>query len=343
VPASKEIIVDCEGGSAVLRGADVFVPGILGMVDGIVVGEKVSVWADLEGKCIKGWKRAFTGGSKRFLGNGISRASRSDVFEQQVSSGVGIVMVELEHKMPGLNGVLEDLVFLQNLPSIMAGLALAPTPGSRVLDMCASPGGKTCHLAALMENTGLLVAVDKNGRKVAKIEENFERLGVRNGKCIVADSTRLSQLGDIFLDGSFDFILLDPPCSGLGQRPKLNLSLDDFSAATLSGYAPYQGRLFDQAWRLLKPGGCLVYSTCTINPDENEVSICRALERHSDARLVPLRRDDERFLKYAGPGLPVPGMSAEQSADCLCRFWPRRDGGFRDTVGFFLAKLQKSR
>lgn len=325
------MIVDCACAAALLRGADLFVPGVLGMSESIRKNDQVSVWADLERKCLKGWKRHFESGPKLFIGNGICLFSREEVFSDgDQPKGVAVCMTRLKYILPSLNGCLTGTVFLQNLPSIIAVHTLNPTSGSRVLDMCAAPGGKTCHLAALMQNRGQIIALDKNRAKVEKIEQNCRLLGVDIVMAMVADSTKLQVLGDPFTKNSFDFILLDPPCSGLGQRPNLNLRDFELSEKFLSGHAPYQRQLFETAWFLLKPGGTLVYSTCTINPSENEENVAHFLNLYQDASLVPIR--NQVLEKYCQPGLN--GLN-------VCRFWPNRDDPHTDQIGFFIAKFKK--
>ena len=250
-------------------------------------------------------------------------------------SGVGIKMTEMQYKMPSLNSVLTDLIFLQNLPSMSVAKILNPFPGSRVLDMCAAPGGKTCHLAAIMKNTGDIFALDKMPKKVAKIQENCDLLGVKNVHVMATDSSKLISK-KIFEPESFDYILLDPPCSGLGLRPKIKFNDADWEH--LDSFAPFQRKLFLEAWDLLKPGGEMTYSTCTINPLENELLVDKMLLNLRDAEILPIR---EGFMeKYCLPGLQVGSLTDEICRKCICRFIPSRE---RDSNGFFLVKFRKTR
>lgn len=302
--------------------------------DVVEAGDSVSVWADLEGKCLKGSKRAGFPSERLFIGNGQSQVvrkafknysfhsqSRSDVFGETAASGTGVLMTEMSIKQPSLNGVLEAEIFLQNFPSIATAHALNPQPGSRVLDMCAAPGGKTCHLAALMQNKGSIVAFDKNKKKVAKIRENCTKLGVEIVDARVGDARRAQQL---FPAESFDFILLDPPCSGLGQRPLLNPDCQALQSIleNISTYSEYQAELFAVAWSLLKPNGTLVYSTCTVNPHENEFLIAKMCAQFPDAELVELPH----------------GRAGLDGNEKVSRFWPSLQD---DTIGFFIAKFRK--
>ena len=298
-------------------------------------GDLVSVWADLEGKCPKGHKKAYFGRTK-FIGNGICQLDRFQVFGENSAntSGIGVKMTEMVYKMPSLNSVLTEFIFLQNIPSVSVGKLLNPRPNSRILDMCAAPGGKTCHLAAITNNTSEIFALDRIPKKVKRIIENCDLLGAKNVHATVADSSMLIEK-KVFEPESFDYILLDPPCSGLGLRPNLKFSLtDDFS--NLDSFTPFQRKLFKQAWGLLKPGGEMTYSTCTINPLENEVLLDKMLKVLPNAEVLPIR---EGFMeKYCLPGLKIGSLTEDICNRCICRFWPSLD---RDSNGFFLVKLRK--
>jgi len=129
---------------------------------------------------------------------------------------------------------------------------------------------------------------------------------------------------------SFDRILLDAPCSGLGNRPQLSCSIKQVKV--LSSYPHIQRRLFEQAVQLVRPGGILVYSTCTVTEDECECLVAWALRKFVELRLT------DATPRWGGPGLPLPGFEACKSR-LLQRFGP--SGANADTVGFFIAKFQK--
>jgi len=155
--------------------------------------------------------------------------------------------------------------------------------GEYVLDMCASPGGKTTHMAILMGDKGRVVAFDKGYEKVKDIERNAKRLGLTIIQAHRNDATKyrkyISEGGEVtnganpptFARESFDRILVDPPCSALGIRPRLELS--DPLSTDLQQKALFQRNFLRAAVMLLKPGGVLVFSTCTINPGENEGNV----------------------------------------------------------------------
>jgi len=179
----------------------------------------------------------------------------------------------------------DGFVYIQNTSSWLPVVALDPQPGETVLDVCAAPGGKTSHIAALMQNAGTLIANDNSKPRLMRLQRNLERLSA-TAELTLHDATLLARK----LDGQlFDRILLDAPCSGEGL---INLSdpstLDTWSVAHVKRLATLQKRIISQAWQLLKPGGVLVYSTCTTAPEENEAVINWLLRKQPDARLHPI-------------------------------------------------------
>ncbi|KAG7187728.1 hypothetical protein KM043_016781 [Ampulex compressa] len=197
----------------------------------------------------------------------------------------------------------------KNLPSIICSRVLNPQPGEMILDMCAAPGNKTTHISCLMKGKGTLIAMEKNKSKIERLKKNCEEFAASNVKIVCYDATKAVSDqpnatvvdGPPFAENYFDRILLDGPCSALGQRPQIR---NPITVAQLRSYVPLQRKLFSAAARLLKPNGVLVYSTCTITVAENE-------------------------------GYVVEGLTEEQS-NMLRRF-----GWESDTVGFFIAREDK--
>ncbi|KAI3355331.1 hypothetical protein L3Q82_018183, partial [Scortum barcoo] len=277
---SSEVVVGAQCGSAVLRGAHVFVPGILASPKYMKAGDVVSVFSDLEGKCTRG-ATSFQG-KKAFVGNGVAEIDRSSIFcADEPAKGIGVRMVEPLYRSPSFDGVLPSLVFLQNLPSVVVGHVLGPRPGERILDMCAAPGGKTCHIAALQGDQGEVVALDRIHNKIDRIRQNAQMLHLHSVKAYCFNSTQAVSSdpaqgaeGPPFPPESFDRVLLDAPCSGLGQRP---IMASVWSLKEICSYQPLQRKLFHTAVQLLKKGGVLVYSTCTVTLAENEEQVAWAL------------------------------------------------------------------
>ncbi|EPY77168.1 putative methyltransferase NSUN6 [Camelus ferus] len=269
-----EVVVGAQCGSAVLRGAHVYVPGIVSASKFMKAGDVVSIYSDIKGKCKKGAKEF--DGTKIFLGNGISELSRREIF-----SGLPELKGDQKERVKGAPE-LEALCGKQNLPSAVVAHVLNPQPGERILDLCAAPGGKTTHIAALMQDQGEVIALDKISNKVEKIKQNALLLGLNSIRAFCFDGTKALKLDVVkdtegeppFLPESFDRILLDAPCSGMGQRPNMACT---WTLKEVTSYLPLQRKLFTVAVQLLKPGGVLVYSTCTITLAENEEQVAWAL------------------------------------------------------------------
>nr|XP_058914325.1 tRNA (cytosine(72)-C(5))-methyltransferase NSUN6 isoform X3 [Kogia breviceps] len=277
-----EVIVGAQCGNAVLRGAHVYVPGIVSASKFMKGGDVVSVYSDIKGKCKKGAKEF--DGTKIFLGNGISELSRKEIFSSLPElKGIGVRMTDPVYLSPSFDSVLPSYLFLQNLPSAVVSHVLDPQPGEKILDLCAAPGGKTTHIAALMHDQGEVIALDKISNKVEKIKQNALLLGLNSIRAFCFDGTKALKLDMVedtdgeppFLPESFDRILLDAPCSGMGQRPNMACT---WTLKEVTSYQPLQRKLFTVAAELLKPGGVLVYSTCTVTLAENEELVAWALE-----------------------------------------------------------------
>ena len=248
----------------------------------------------------------------RFAANGITAAACR-------FSPVGM-LIEGRHHIPGLPGFREGLFAVQDEASQLAGILLDPQPGERVLDTCAAPGGKATHLAQLMENQGELLAMDVSASKLPLIQEAAQRLGITNMRTRAAD---LLQSGALPAD-AFDRVLLDAPCSGLGvirrnPEAKWRLTPDD-----VSRLAATQKTMLKNAIRMLKPGGVLVYSTCSTTREENEDVVADFLSRHPHCVLENL---NEIFPDYRE-------LFTE---DGMFRAWPHRYG----MDGFFAARIRK--
>jgi len=174
-------------------------------------------------------------------------------------------------------------ITIQDVASQKVASVLNPCYDAKVLDMCAAPGSKTSHLAAIMENTGIIYACDIHPHKIKLMKENFKRLGVENVKTELIDARKIK---DIVKAESFDYILLDMPCSGLGVMGhkvdlKYNITLD-----SINEIIKLQEELMESAYPLLKQGGEIVISTCTINKEENQENIKKFTEKHPDMNIL---------------------------------------------------------
>ncbi|XP_020590415.1 putative methyltransferase NSUN6 isoform X4 [Phalaenopsis equestris] len=395
----KEVIVSRKCAEAVLRGAQIYVPGLLACSSHVEKGDIVAVSVAVEQRSTDGrWGVNLTRGT-------VLQGTQQDL--------------------------LEGEIFLQNLPSIVAAHVLDPQQGERILDMCAAPGGKTTAIAMLMRDNGEVVAVDRSHNKVMDIKKlaaemdltcirpyrldalksvcqtsmvtnaastNLDHdlldMTVENSSskldngymdaaniegdktdakimnnCLLSSGNRNYGNGRYannaelrrptqtmkngpgrnhsvggraenskgFLPNSFDRVLLDAPCSALGLRPRLFAA--DETIESLQTHAKYQRRMFDQAVQLVRSGGVIVYSTCTINPGENEALVRYALDTYKFLSLAP------QNPRVGGSGLVgkcelgekyVETWLTEREAELVQRFDPSAP---LDTIGFFIAKF----
>lgn len=179
----------------------------------------------------------------------------------------------------------KGLVTIQDESSMLPVLALDVSPGMKVLDMCAAPGGKTTHIAEKMNDQGEIFAHDVHAHKLGLIEANANRLGLTSIRTKSGDSRTLTEL---YAPASFDRILLDAPCSGLGvirRKPEIKYNKTE---ADFDGLTDIQSELLDTARQLIKPDGIIVYSTCTVEHAENKGMVDRFLEKHIDMEKIPL-------------------------------------------------------
>ncbi|KAF0736565.1 hypothetical protein AaE_009003, partial [Aphanomyces astaci] len=170
---TKKIIVDRLCGEAVLRGSDIFARGVMCASSALNAGDRVLVYVDLDHSATRGSDAELHVGRKVLLGVGTAAMPRSEMFRALKGLAVA-VQSRLCADAPPLNGVLSGDMYMQNTPSSVVAHVLSPQPGDTVLDMCAAPGGKTSHLATLMQNRGTLIACDRSRRKVLEMKAFFE-------------------------------------------------------------------------------------------------------------------------------------------------------------------------
>ncbi len=202
----------------------------------------------------------------------------------------------------------------------LASLILDPKPGETVVDMCAAPGGKTSHMAELMRNQGIIYAFDIDELRIERMRKILDKLGVTNVKIIKEDCLKAPK---ILGEEVADKVLLDPPCSSTGTLAKYPEVRWRLRPEKVYEIAEMQYRMLETAVRLCKPGGRILYTTCSILPEEGEEVVKKILRKYEGiVRLVPL----------SGPFSP--GF-----LEGTMRAWPHRHG----TVGFFYALLEKIR
>lgn len=192
-----------------------------------------------------------------------------------------------ENVRPGKHPYHEmGLYYIQEPSAMSAAALLAPKPGMRVLDLCAAPGGKSTQLATYLGDSGLLVSNEINTQRSRILSQNIERMGIKNAIVTNEDSFVLASH---FL-GFFNAIQVDAPCSGEGMFRKLPEAIEQWSMENVAICAARQKEILDNAAVMLKPGGVIVYSTCTFSREENEDVIEYFLERHTDFTLEEMER-----------------------------------------------------
>ncbi len=175
---------------------------------------------------------------------------------------------------------LAGLFYMQEPSASSAVALLRPVPGMKVLDLCAAPGSKTTQIAGMLGNDGLLVANEYNANRAKVLVENIERYGAANVVVINADT---KDVADAF-EGYFDAVLCDAPCSGEGMMRRESVAVSQWSEELVSSCAALQSEILDNAYRCLKHGGVLVYSTCTFSMEEDEEQALAFLQRHPDMK-----------------------------------------------------------
>jgi 16S rRNA (cytosine967-C5)-methyltransferase len=251
------------------------------------------------------------------------KVSRAELVEKMIAAGVDL---ELSTLVP--EGILchrssdEPLQFIrqgvcqaQDESSMLVAHVVSPQPGEFVIDACAAPGGKSTHLATLMQDRGRVLSVDIHAHKMRLIEDNKRRLGLNIIEPLQMDATKLHTVyGD-----QADRVLVDAPCSGLGvlrRRPDSRWRKEE----SLASLPDLQKNILSSAAQCVKPGGVLVYSTCTLEARENEQVVEWFLEKNP-----------QFALDGTGNYFPVP------RPERMITLWPQRDG----TDGFFIARMSR--
>ncbi len=216
----------------------------------------------------------------------------------------------------------KGLFSVQGQSSMLAAMSVGVKNGMHVLDACAAPGGKACYMAETMQGTGRVFAWDLHEHRVKLMEGAKRRLGLENLRLVIRDATLYRE----DLDATMDAALLDAPCSGLGvadDKPDLKHRVAEQNVAEL---VETQQKLLDTVCRYVKPGGVLVYSTCSILKDENERQIKAFLQRHPEFSVEALPES-------------VPETLRNQQTALGLQLLPGRDG----VEGFYIARLRKGR
>lgn len=229
------------------------------------------------------------------------------------------------------NEYFDGKFYIQNLSSILPSVLLEPQEGERILDMCAAPGSKTTHIAALMNNKGEIIANDSEQSRVASLRNVVRQFGVKNAKVTMGDARDIG----IAYPASFDKVLLDAPCSGegliylRGEKPLRFWGIDK-----IKRYTYMQRELLESAFLSLKHGKFMIYSTCTLEPDENEGVITHLLKKYPNARLMDIKLEKNNYII---PGITKwSGNQYDKSVKKSIRIIPHNK-----MMGFYIAKIYK--
>jgi 16S rRNA (cytosine967-C5)-methyltransferase len=221
--------------------------------------------------------------------------------------------------LDNLNSLKEGLFQIQDEASMLVAHILGAKPGEFIIDACGGPGGKSAHIAALMENKGRVFSGDIHQHKLALVKNNADKLGISIIETKIQDA---NLLGEIFKNLS-DRVLVDAPCSGLGVLRRKPDSRWRKTEETLAVLPKLQLSILSSSADCVKPGGTLLYSTCTTEPEENEEIIKTFLASRSDYSL-----------DNTGEYLP----EKKQSEKKLLQFWPHKD----NIDGFFMARMTRT-
>ncbi|MBW2981878.1 NOL1/NOP2/sun family putative RNA methylase [Candidatus Woesearchaeota archaeon] len=217
--------------------------------------------------------------------------------------------------------------YVQEAVSMIPPIVLDPKPGEKVLDIAASPGSKATQIAQYMQNKGILIANDYKGDRMKPLSINLQRMGITN-------SIATLMHGRFFKDIQFDRILVDAPCSGTGTIRKSLKTLRMWNPNMVKRISGTQKQLLETAFNNLKAGGTIIYSTCTLEPEEDEGVVDYLLEKYPNAKLEEIKLHE---LKRSDPILEFDGKKYDPSIKKCLRLWPQDN----DTEGFFVSKIRK--
>ena len=304
IPGSAQsVVVDKHTAESVLQGANVYAPGII-ECGSLRVGDHVSVLSELND----------------LLGTGDAVMNSNDILTFR--KGLAVRVQERRYKSPQIRELpelTEGLLYPQSLAAMVTSHVLGPREGECVVDMNCAPGGKLSHISQLMRNTGKVFGLDRNSEKVARARQTLARLGCSNVTVSIQDSRYAP---DDLPDLTADRVLVDPPCSALGLRPKI---YDSTSKDRVRALADYQKQFLKAAAKIVKPDGVVVYSVCTFTLQECE-EVVEFAQHECGLRLVE-----------QAPFLGSNDLRKHETSNVSCqRFHP-----VVNEIGYFIGKFQR--
>lgn len=217
-------------------------------------------------------------------------------------------------------------IYVQEASSMLPPIALDPKPGDIILDMCASPGSKSSQIAAMTNNEGIIVCNDYKGLRAKPLAINLQRVGATNVAISLMDGQRIK--GTVF-----DKILVDAPCSGTGTIRTSLKTIRIWNENVVKRIAITQRQLIETGFNLLKEGGVMVYSTCSLEPEEDESVVSYLLNKYPNAKTLPINIP----IKRGEIITEFDGKKFHDGVRNALRIWPQDN----DTEGFFVCKIMK--
>lgn len=301
---NKVIVADKPSSENILLGSNLFRPGVR-RFNRFRAGDAVTI----------------VNPRGHIVGSGVASIDSAELPE--LKHGLVVKITESFYNLPSLidlEAYKTGLFYSQSFPATLVAPILNPQPGETVIDFCAAPGGKSTHIAQLTDNKCHVIAVDRSTRRLERLKEEAKRLGVKG---LTPYTGRAKQFQAEHQDFKADRILVDPPCTALGVRPKL---YDTTTLERIRSTGNYQQMILDSAIETLRSGGVLVYSTCTLSWEENERNI-RYLVDKKGFTLV------KQHIRYGEGGI---GDDPEIRRN-VQRFYP----DIHNLPGYFIAKLRK--
>ena len=237
----------------------------------------------------------------------------------------------------GLNG-LENTesfnkygMFVQGQGAMLASHVANPRVADKILDCCSAPGGKSTHMAQMCRDDLHILAVDINEARLKLVRDNAERLGLTSIETLCTDASKINK-DDKDSKKTYDIVLCDVPCSGLGLLGRKPDIREKFSYDNLEELIPLQYSILDHASKMVRPGGTLVYCTCTLNSDENENQVETFLANHKRFHTVPID-------KYLPEKIYMDDERAETVSNGMITLLPHKD----NCEGFFICRMERDR
>jgi 16S rRNA (cytosine967-C5)-methyltransferase len=303
----KRIVVDKRAAESVYMGANVYAPGVLSCKD-VRKGNEVTVVAE-DGTPVA---------------NAVAVTNCEEVLKASARRGIVAETTRPVYKAPKIRELpeyQEGLIYPQSLAAMYVTHVLDPRPGELVVDACAAPGGKTGHMIEYSKGGAHVIAFDHSQKRLSELMSNLERLGEERFAEVWQADSRYLHIDFPWIRA--DKVVVDPPCTALGVRPKV---FDFKSYRDVENASRYQIQFLRSAFRILKPRGILVYSTCTVTTEENEEVIESFVEEVGCVEVleIGIRRGARGVLGY-------------RYSDAFLRFHPH----IHNTSGYFIAKLMK--